>query len=106
SGEARRGWGAAARLGIPEAAAFEAEASGLIAFRPRVAFRHPLVRSAVYRSADAVERVEVHLALADATDPDTDPDRRAWHRAQAAAMPDEEVATDLERSAARAGARG
>ena len=106
TGDAPLLWRAAERLGIRESAAFEAETSELIAFRPRVAFRHPLVRSAVYRSADAVERAEVHLALAEATDPDTDPDRRAWHRAQAAVMPDEDVADDLARSAARAGARG
>jgi DNA-binding CsgD family transcriptional regulator len=106
TGDARLVWRAAARLGIPESAAFEAEVSGLIAFRPRVAFRHPLVRSAVYRSADAVERVAVHRALAEATDPEIDPDRRAWHRAQAAIVPDEDVAADLERSAARAQARG
>src|SRR5258706_960386 len=99
-------WRAAERLGIPESAALAAESDGLIAFRPLVAFRHPLVRSAVYRAARAVERMEVHLALAEATDPDTDPDRRAWHRAQATVMPDENVAADLERSATRAQARG
>jgi DNA-binding CsgD family transcriptional regulator len=106
TGDANLVWRAAAVLGIPETAAFAAESSGLIAFRPRVAFRHPLVRSAVYQAAGAVERTEVHRALADATDPATDPDRRAWHRAQAAVMPDEDVAADLERSAARAQARG
>ena len=106
TGDAALVWRAAQRLGIPERAAHAAESSGLIAFRPEVAFRHPLVRSAVYRSAAAEERTEVHRSLAEATDPETDPDRRAWHRAQAAIMPDEDVAADLERSAARAQARG
>jgi len=106
TGDASLVWRAAASLGIAESAALAAESSGLIAFRPRVVFRHPLVRSAVYQAAGAVERTEVHRALAEATDPDIDPDRRAWHRAQAAVMPDEDVAEDLERSAARAQARG
>src|SRR3989454_4134774 len=105
TGDATLVWRAAELLGITESAAVTAESSGLIAFRPRVAFRHPLVRSAVYRAAGAVERIEVHRALAVATDVGTDPDRRAWHRAQAAVMPDEDVAADLERSAARAQAR-
>jgi DNA-binding CsgD family transcriptional regulator len=99
-------WRAAQRLGIPEWAALAAESNGLISFRPSVAFRHPLVRSAIYRAADADERIDVHRALAEATDPGTDPDRRAWHRAQAAVMPDEDVAADLEASAVRAQARG
>ena len=106
TGDAALIWRAAQRLGIPETAAHAAESSGLIAFRPEVAFRHPLVRSAVYRTAAADERTRVHQALADATDPKTDPDRRAWHRAQATVMPDEAVAADLEQSAERAQARG
>jgi len=99
-------WRAAQRLGIGTDAAAEAEAAGLIELRDRVRFRHPLVRSAIYRSATPPQRREVHRALADATDPDTDPDRRAWHRACAAPGPDETVAADLERSADRAVALG
>src|SRR6202007_1578409 len=71
-----------------------------------VAFRHPIARSSVYAAAEPEERRTVHRALAVATDPKIDPDRRAWHRAQASSVPDEDVATDLERSAARAQARG
>jgi DNA-binding CsgD family transcriptional regulator len=71
-----------------------------------VTFRHPLVRSAVYRAASPEDRRAVHRALADATDAEVDPDRRAWHRAQAAASPDEDVAANLEHSASRAQARG
>jgi AAA ATPase-like protein len=93
-------------LGIPESAADTVESEELLALAPRVAFRHPLVRSAVYTSAEPNARRDVHRALADATDLEIDPDRRAWHRAQAAAAPDEEVAAELERSAARAQARG
>jgi DNA-binding CsgD family transcriptional regulator len=99
-------WRAAQRLGIPESAAHTVESDGLLTLGAGVVFRHPLVRSAVYRAAGADERSEVHRALAEATDPDTDPDRRAWHRAQATSMPDEDVAAELERSAARAQARG
>jgi DNA-binding CsgD family transcriptional regulator len=99
-------WRAAQELGIPESVAETVEAEGLFELGARVVFRHPLVRSAVFRAAGMKERRAVHRALAEATDPEIDPDRRAWHRAQAASMPDEEVAAELERSAGRAQARG
>ena len=99
-------WRAAGELGLGADPATSAEATGLIEFGPRIRFRHPLVRSAVYRSASARERQEVHRVLAEVTDPALDPDRRAWHRAQATVLPDEEVAADLDRSAGRAQARG
>jgi DNA-binding CsgD family transcriptional regulator len=99
-------WRAAERLGLDVQAATPAAEAGLLELGARVRFRHPLVRSAAYRSASVQERQEVHAALADVTDPDADPDRRAWHRAQAAPGPDEDVAEELERSAGRAQARG
>jgi DNA-binding CsgD family transcriptional regulator len=99
-------WRAAEQFGIGESAAAAVEAEGLLEFGTLVVFRHPLVRSAIYRAASAEERRDAHRALAQATDPAVDPDRHAWHRAQATARPDESVAAELERSAGRAEARG
>jgi DNA-binding CsgD family transcriptional regulator len=99
-------WRAATELGIPTEAVGPAEANGLLEVGARVAFRHPLLRSAIYRAAPAEARRQAHRALSAATDGELDPDRHAWHRAHATLAPDEEVASELERSAGRARARG
>ena len=99
-------WRAAAAFGIAPASGDLVAADGLLAIGQRVAFRHPLARSAVYRSAAVQERRSAHLALAHATDGRVDPDRRAWHLASAADGPDEQVAQELERSAERVQTRG
>jgi DNA-binding CsgD family transcriptional regulator len=99
-------WRAAGRLGIGAEAAAPAAEAGLVEFGAWMRFRHPLVRSAAYQSASVQDRQDVHGALAEVTDPQLDPDRRAWHRARAAPGPDEDVAGELERSAGRAQARG
>ena len=99
-------WRAAAALGIGGDAAAPATAAGLVDLDAHVRFRHPLVRSAAYGAGTPEERQRVHRALADATDAEADPDRRAWHRAQAAGGLDEDVAAELEHSAGRARARG
>ena len=104
-GDRQRLW-RAARLGIPAEAAAPAVEVGLVEFGTRVRFRHLLARSAAYWSASYAERRAVHAALAEVTDPEAEPDRRAWHRAQAVSGPDEEVAAELEQSAGRAQARG
>ena len=97
---------AAARAQVEAHALIPAETAGLIEFGARVRFRHPLIRAAAYRNASVDEQRQAHAALAAVTDPELDPDRRAWHRAQSAAGPDEGVAAELERSASRAQARG
>lgn len=99
-------WRATAHLGIDREAAAPAESAGLLEIDTRVRFRHPLVRSAVYRAATAPEHRRAHRALAAATNPQADPDRRAWHRAQSVLGTDEGAAADLERSAGRALERG
>ncbi|MEV0208848.1 AAA family ATPase [Streptomyces sp. NPDC050788] len=106
SGDPALVWRTAGRLGIGGEAAVPVTEAGLAEFGGRVRFRHPLARSAAYRSASVQDRQEAHRALAAATDRTLDPDRRAWHRAQASPGPDEDVAAELERSAGRARARG
>ncbi len=105
AGEAALLWRAAHELGISHEALAPAAAAQLLEVGVHVRFRHPLVRSAVYRAASLSERRRVHGALANATDPEVDPDRRAWHRGEAASGPDEALALELERSASRAQAR-
>ena len=105
-GDPARVWRAGRRLGVPSEAAAPAVEAGLIEFGTWVRFRHPLVRSAAYRSASLTEWQQVHRALAAATDSAADPDRHAWHQAQAAPGPDEDVAAELARFAGRAQARG
>ncbi|GAA1295317.1 LuxR family transcriptional regulator [Pseudonocardia aurantiaca] len=99
-------WRAVGRFGIGADAAAPAADAGLAEFGTRVRFRHPLARSAAYRSAPVQDRQEAHRALAEVTDQRLDPDRRAWHRAQASPGPDKDIAAELERSAGRAQARG
>ncbi len=106
TGEAALLWRAATELGIARGAAGPAESAGLVEFDTRVRFRHPLVRSAVYQAATAPDQRRVHGALAVVTDPQIDPDRRAWHRARAVLGTDEATAAELVASAGRARARG
>src|ERR1700722_6801453 len=105
-GETLLGVRGGGRVGVGSQAATPAARAGLLELGARVLFRHPLVRSVAYRSAPVQDRHDVHRALAEVTDPELDPDRRAWHRAQAAPGPDEDVAEELERSAGRAQDRG
>jgi DNA-binding CsgD family transcriptional regulator len=106
TGDAALVWRAVAWAGIGAESATPAAEAGLAEFGARIRFRHPLVRSAAYRSGSVQETQQAHSALAHVTDARLAPDRRAWHRAQAAAGPDEGIAAELERSADRARARG
>jgi DNA-binding CsgD family transcriptional regulator len=106
TGEPALIWNAAGNLGIDPETGQAAGVERLVSWEPRVRFRHPLIRSAVYYAAPAAARRGAHQALAAVTDPGVDPDRRAWHLAEAASGPDEQVAAELERSANRARGRG
>ncbi len=97
---------ACAALGLGQESFDDAERAGALVLGGRVRFRHPLVRSAVYRASSPAARRRVHAALAEATDPDSDPDRRAWHRASSTLLPSEDVAAELQRAASRARTRG
>ncbi len=106
TGQPDRIWAAAGNLGIDPELAWLPPIDQLVTWEQTVRFRHPLMRSAVYYAAPAVMRRRVHEALAAACDPVRDPDRRAWHLAEATLQPDEQVAAELERSAERARGRG
>lgn len=99
-------WAAAHRLGVQPDAVTAAEAAGLIKAHNGIRFRHPLIRTAVYRNASLAERRRAHGALAEVITDESSSDHRAWHHAHAAAGPDEGVASELELSAERARARG
>ncbi len=106
-GDATLLWRAAQTLGLDPNAAEPAATEQLLEIEGQVRFRHPLVRSAVYRASLATDRQAAHSALAAATDAETDPDRRAWHRAHAATGPDDAVASELDRMRGRrAASRG
>ena len=105
-GDTRKIWRAAEWLNIPRGAAEPAEEAGLLSVGPDLHFSHPLVRSAIYRAASPMGRRDAHRALAEVTNHETDPDRRAWQLAAAAIGPDRAVSDELERSAGRAKKRG
>ena len=106
TGDASSIWRAGRELDFDEHAMAPAQAAGLLEVGPKIAFRHPLIRSAVYQGASHVDRCRAHAALATASDAARDPDRRAWHRAAAVQLPDDGVAAELEAAARRARSRG
>jgi DNA-binding CsgD family transcriptional regulator len=106
TGDADLMWRAGRDLNFDDSATAAAQAEGLLDVGPKLAFRHPLIRSAVYQGASPAERRRVHAALAAASDAERQPDQRAWHRAAATQFPDEDVAAELERAARRAASRG
>jgi DNA-binding CsgD family transcriptional regulator len=106
TGDAALLWRAAETLDIPPEATGAAVAGELLEVGPRVRFRHPLIRSAAYDGAPPEERRTAHAALAAATDPEGDPEHRVWHLAAAATARDDDIASELERMAGRAEARG
>jgi DNA-binding CsgD family transcriptional regulator len=108
TGERSRLWRAAAQADIDaDAAAAETDTAGVLEFSgDSVRFRHPLMRSAVYHGTIDGDRRRAHAALSEAGTSDADRDRRAWHRAAATIIPDEELASELQDAAERARARG
>src|SRR5262249_3726952 len=106
TGDANLVWRAGRELDFDDSATEAAQAAGLLDPGPTLAFRHPLIRSAVYQGASPAERRRAHAALAAASDAERRPDQRAWHRAAATQFPDEDVAAELERAAHRAAGRG
>ena len=99
-------WRAGQHLGFDSRAAGPVEAAELVTIGPTLAFRHPLVRSAIYHGATVLDRQRAHQALAEATDPVSGVDLSAWHRSEAATGPDEAIAMGLEQAAERARRRG
>ena len=98
---------ALAILGLAPTALDAAEDDGLVSITAgSLAWRHPLVRSAIYHAAGAPARRTAHTALAGVGGDARLPDHRAWHLATAAAAPDEDIAAELEQVALEAARRG
>ena len=98
---------AAAELGVAAEALDPAEATGVVRTDGgRVAFRHPLVRAAVFGAATLTQRQRAHTALASVLKGEEHADRRVWHHALATLTADENVAAELEAAARRSQLRG